>query len=110
MLVNTKFLLLYLLLDISTFKAVGSPNPAILLSNIKVGIIMEYIPIPVVPIYLVNTILIVRPSNLVKNPPIIKIKVDLINLLFIVQVYSIKHLKCHLTYNKMYDSINACEG
>lgn len=89
-LVNTRFLLLYLLLDIKTFNAVGNPKPAILLRSINVGIIIEYMPIPVVPICLVSTILMTSPRIFVNNPPIIKINVDLINLFFIVQVYSNK--------------------
>ena len=79
-----KFLLLYLLLEINTFKAVGSPNIAILFNKRKVGLIMEYSPIPFVPINLVKTILIINPRNLVKKPPIISIKVDLTNLFFII--------------------------
>ena len=86
--VNTKFLLLYLSLDISTFKAVGRPSCAILFKSKKVGKIMEYIPIPIVPINLVNTILIIKPSILVINPPTINIIVDLINLFFILKFYS----------------------
>ena len=88
--VDTKFFVLYLLVDIRIFSAVGRPNCAILLSSKKVGIIIEYSPIPSVPINLVSTIFILIPRSLVKKPPTISIKVDFINLLFIVQVYSKK--------------------
>ena len=96
--VNTIFLLLYFLDDISTFKAFGKLNPAILLRSKRVGIIIEYKPIPVVPIILVNTILVNSPITFVKNPPITRIIVDFINIFFIVQVYYFfnKLLKKHL--------------
>ena len=94
--VNTKFLVLYLLVAIKMFKAVGSPNCAILLSSKNVGIIIEYNPIPSVLISLVKTIFIVIPSTLVKKPPITSIRVDFINLFFIVQVYSINNKKINI--------------
>ena len=36
---------------------------------------------------LVNIILIMKPNNLVKSAPIIKIKVDFRNLFFIIKLY-----------------------
>ena len=98
MAVNIIFLLLYFLDDINTFKAFGKLSWAILLSSNRVGIIIEYKPIPVVPIILVRTIFVSSPSTFVKNPPITKIIVDFINIFFIVQVYYFfyKLLKKHL--------------
>ena len=98
--VNTKFLVLYLSLAIKIFNAVGRPSCAMLLSSKKVGIIIEYNPIPSVPINLVKIILIIIPSDLVKKPPIIRMRVDLINLFFIVQVYSINYKKVQVIKNK----------
>ena len=55
------------------------------INRLKVGIINMYKPIPLSPILLVKKILIIISINLVMAPPIIKIKVDFINLLFIVK-------------------------
>ena len=87
--VNTKFLVLYLSLAIKTLSAVGRPNCDKLINSKKVGMIIEYKPIPSVPINLVKIIFIIIPSIFVKKPPITKIKVAFINLFFILKFYSI---------------------
>ena len=79
-----KFLLLYLSDDMSTFNAVVRPKPLIDINNKNVGIIIEYKPIPRVPICLVRTIFVIIPTTLVIIPPSIKMMLDLINLFFFI--------------------------
>ena len=54
------------------------------INKLKVGSTNIYKDTTLVPIFLVSTIFIIIENILVNNPPIIKIKVDLINLLFII--------------------------
>ncbi len=64
------------------------------INKLKVGSTNIYRDTPLVPIFLESTILIIIENILVKNPPIIKIKVDLINLLFIIKyMFKSKHLE-----------------
>ena len=88
---NTIFLLL-LVFSLTSFDIeVGRPNVDKVINKLKVGITNIYCPIPSVDTTLVKTILITILSILVIKPPIIKIIVDLINLLFTLS--PIKYMK-----------------
>ena len=88
---NTIFLLL-LVFSLTSFDIeVGRPKVDKVINKLKVGRTNIYSPIPSVDTTLVKTILITILNILVINPPIIKIIVDLINLLFIVS--PIKYMK-----------------
>lgn len=77
--VKTIFLLLYFSSLTSFDIAVGKDICDKDINNENVGNISIYKLIPSIPIVLVVTILINIPRILVRNPPIIKIIVDLIN-------------------------------
>lgn len=82
---KTKFLLFLLSSATSLLMATGNPNWAIDISNIKVGDINVYIPIPFVPINLAKIILINILIILVINPPIKSNITDLKKELFFIQ-------------------------
>ena len=90
---NNIFLLLYLSSDINFDTAIGILRLVIVMAKEKVGSISIYKLIPSIPIVLVIIILMNSPSNLVINPPIIKMIVDLINLSFIIYIYVFRHKK-----------------
>ena len=79
---KTKFLLFLVSSATSLLIATGNPNCEIEINKLNVGIISIYVPIPIVPKFLVITILIIIPSNLVMIPPKSSINVDFINLFF----------------------------
>lgn len=80
---NTIFLLLVLFSLTILDMAVGSPREHKVMKRLKVGKTNIYKPIPSVDTTLVNTTLIIIPNILLMKPPIRRIIVDLINLLFI---------------------------
>lgn len=79
---KTRFLLFLVSSATNLLIATGKPNCDIEISKLNVGIISMYVPIPIVPKFLVIVILITIPSNLVITPPRSNIIVDLMNLFF----------------------------
>ena len=77
------FLLLFLFSLISLDIDIGNENVDRVIKRLNVGRINIYSPIPLVVIALVRNILITILNILVNKPPIRRIIVDLINLLFI---------------------------
>ena len=77
------FLLLFLFSLISLDIDIGNENVDRVIKRLNVGKINIYSPIPLVVIALVRNILITILNILVNKPPIRRIIVDLINLLFI---------------------------
>lgn len=77
------FLLLFLFSLISLDIDIGNENVDRVIKRLNVGKINIYNPIPLVVIALVRNILITILNILVNKPPIRRIIVDLINLLFI---------------------------
>lgn len=77
------FLLLFLFSLISLDIDIGNENVDRVIKRLNVGKINIYSPIPLVVIALVRNILITILNILVNRPPIRRIIVDLINLLFI---------------------------
>ena len=77
------FLLLFLFSLISLDIDIGNEKVDRVIKRLNVGKISIYSPIPLVVIALVRNILITILNILVNKPPIRRIIVDLINLLFI---------------------------
>ena len=77
------FLLLFLFSLISLDIDIGNEKVDRVIKRLNVGRINIYSPIPLVVIALVRNILITILNILVNRPPIRRIIVDLINLLFI---------------------------
>ena len=77
------FLLLFLFSLISLDIDIGNEKVDRVIKRLNVGKINIYNPIPLVVIALVRNILITILNILVNKPPIRRIIVDLINLLFI---------------------------
>lgn len=77
------FLLLFLFSLISLDIDIGNEKVDRVIKRLNVGKINIYSPIPLVVIALVRNILITILNILVNKPPIRRIIVDLINLLFI---------------------------
>lgn len=77
------FLLLFLFSLISLDIDIGNEKVDRVINKLNVGKINIYSPIPLVVIALVRNILITILNILVNKPPIRRIIVDLINLLFI---------------------------
>lgn len=77
------FLLLFLFSLISLDIDIGNEKVDRVIKRLNVGKINIYSPIPLVVIALVRNILITILNILVNRPPIRRIIVDLINLLFI---------------------------
>lgn len=77
------FLLLFLFSLISLDIDIGNEKVDRVINKLNVGKINIYSPIPLVVIALVRNILITILNILVNRPPIRRIIVDLINLLFI---------------------------
>ena len=90
--VDNIIFLLFLVFSLTSLEIeVGSPKVDKVINKLNVGRTNIYSPIPSVDTTLVKTILITILSILVMSPPIIKIIVDLINLLFTVS--PLKYMK-----------------
>lgn len=81
---RTNFLLLFFFSLTSLDTAMGRPRFAIVINRPKVGSTSMYSPNPVGPMFLVRYILITMAIILLIRPPRIRIRVDFINLFFIM--------------------------
>ena len=85
-------LLFFFFSDTSFVTAIGTPRLHRVINRLNVGNTSIYSLIPSVPIVLVNTIFIIIPNIFVIKPPTTRMRVDFINLFFIID-YMIVNIK-----------------